>query len=482
MKSIQLKDLVEGTQGKVVSQLYQSFLGIGTDTRVDLKGKLFIALKGDNYDPHLFLNKALDAGATGVLIHTPLESIFGLSLDEVQKMKMRATFVLVDDTLKAFQSLANYYRKKSNAIVVGITGSNGKTTTKEFCGAIIGAYKKIHIPKGSFNNHWGVPMTLLEEPEGTDVSIIEMGMNHSGEIQRLCEIAEPEHVVITMVGRAHIEHFGSIEKIAAAKEEIYKYAIPTATRIYNLDNHFTREMWTRSKNEYPKARKIITFSEKDESADIFAKIVELTMSHIRLEGQIMGQAGQAVVPIFGRQNVTNVLAAAAMGIAVGLTPDQVWRGMVFCKTSWGRNQLVKLHNGAELLFDGYNANPDSMKALIENVPLLKTRGKKIGVFAQMRELGELSPSAHEELGFLVSQAGFDVIWFYGDDSGSFEAGVRRGKYQKKLIVSNAYEESLASEVASMVNPSDTVLVKGSRGMKLERFVVACEPEDFTVSK
>ncbi len=482
MKVIQLKDLVDGTKGKVVSQLYQTFQGIGTDTRTDLKGKLFIALKGENYDPHLFLNKALDAGATGVFIHTPLEKIFGLSLDEVQKMKLRATFVLVDDTLKAFQDLANYFRKKSNSIVVGITGSNGKTTTKQFSGDVIGAYKKIHIPKGSFNNHWGVPMTLLEEPEGTEVTIIEMGMNHSGEIKRLCEIAEPEHVVVTMVGRAHIEHFGTIEKIAEAKEEIYKYAISTATRIYNLDNEWTHQMYSRAKSEYPKARQVITFSEKDETADIYFKIIELTMSHIRLEGKIMGNVGQAVVPVFGRQNVTNLLAAAAVGVATGLLPEQVWKALVFCKTSWGRNQLVKLHNGAELLFDGYNANPDSMRALIENVPLLKTRGKKIGVFAQMKELGELSVMAHEELGFAVSQAGFDLIWFYGDDFASFEVGVRRGKYQKKLIVSSTYEDSLASEVASMVNPSDTVLVKGSRGMKMEKFVIACEPEDFSLSK
>jgi UDP-N-acetylmuramoyl-tripeptide--D-alanyl-D-alanine ligase len=482
MRNIQLEDLLQATQGRIQSQSFQVFQGVGTDTRKNLTNQLFIALKGDSFDAHDYLLKAVEAGARGLLIHTPLEKIFGMSLDQANDLKKRATIVLVEDTLKAFQDLANYYRKKSSALIVGITGSNGKTTTKEFSGAIIGAYKKVHIPKGSFNNHWGVPMTLLDQPEDTEVSVIEMGMNHSGEIRRLCEIAEPEHVVVSMVGRAHVENFGNILGIAAAKEEIYKYARPDAHRIYNLDNPYTLAMYQRARQEYPTAKKILTFSSQQNQADVYLKITELTMSKILIEGAIAGVSGQAAVPVFGHQNLTNLSAAAALAFSIGLTPEQIWRALPFCKTSWGRNQVVLLQNGAQLLFDGYNANPDSMKALLENVPLIKARGKKMGVFAQMRELGAESSQLHQELGTLVSQSGFEVVWFYGDDAEAFEAGMQLGKYQKKLIVSKSYEDSLASEVASMINPSDAVLVKGSRGMKMERFVLACEPEDFTLTK
>lgn len=486
MKKILLSDLIQATMGCLLGSLQVTeadfFLGVGTDTRSSLQKQLFIALKGDNHDAHAFLHKAVEAGATGLLIQTPLENIPQLSVDQRQMILSKARVVVVQDTLRAFQDLAHFYRQKSKSLIVGVTGSNGKTTTKEFCGAIIGAHRRVHIPKGSFNNHWGVPMTLLAEPEGTEVSVIEMGMNHAGEIQRLCEIAEPEFVTVTMVGRAHIEHFGTIEKIAAAKEEIYQFARPEAARIYNLDNPWTQKMFLRAKKEYPQARKILSFSSIDPSADLFLKIKELTMSSLVLEGTIAGVQGVAKVPVFGKQNLTNILAATSVALSVGLTPEQIWPSLQLCKTSWGRNQLVELSNGAELMFDGYNANPDSMLALLENIPLLKSEGKKIGVFGQMKELGSLSAPAHEELGFQVSRSGFEVVWFYGDDCDSFVAGMKRGEYRNTLLKSISYEDSLASQVASMVNPNDRVLVKGSRGMKMERFVLACQPLNFSLAK
>lgn len=474
MNDLSLSDVLKATQGQLLSEKAKSFQGVGSDTRVSLKGQLFFALKGDAFDAHQFLNKAVEQGAAGLIVHE--------DRPEFQALKNQVTVVKVTDTLKALQDLAHFERMKSKAVVVGITGSNGKTTSKEFSAAVLSTVRKVHYPKGSFNNHWGVPFTLLAEPQGTEVSLIEMGMNHAGEISLLCEIAEPDVVVVSMVGRAHIEHFGTLEGIAAAKEEIYKAAKPTAIRIYNLDNPMTLKMHQRAAQEFPKARKILTFSSKDPNADIFFQIEELTMSSISLSGKIAGVAGKSKVSVFGEQNLVNLMVAASVGLSVGMKPEEIWAGLEKCKTNWGRNQLVQLKSGAELLFDGYNANPDSMKALIDNVRLLRSLGKKVGVFAQMLELGDLSEKLHQELGDLVGRAGFDVVWFYGADAAAFERGMKASGFSKKSIVSDSYEESLASEVASMLNLHDTVLVKGSRGMKLERFVLACNPLNFSLKK
>ncbi|MGZ5279401.1 MAG: UDP-N-acetylmuramoyl-tripeptide--D-alanyl-D-alanine ligase, partial [Pseudobdellovibrionaceae bacterium] len=401
MKKILLSDVVDATKGRLISNRAQSFQGVGSDTRVDLKGQLFFALKGDAFDGHQFLAKAVAAGAAGLIVHEETA--------DLATFNDKVSIVLVKDTLQALQDLAHFERQKSRSVIVGITGSNGKTTSKEFAGAVISMARQVHLPKGSFNNHWGVPFTLLAEPEGSQVSLIEMGMNHAGEIQRLCEIANPDVVVVSMVGRAHIEHFGSIDKISEAKEEIYRFARPDAIRIYNLDNEQTASMYKRASTDFPKARQILTFSSLNSKADVFFQIHALTMSSIFLKGTIAGVSGEAAVPVFGEQNLTNLMVAASCALAVGLTPKEIWSALPRCKTNWGRNQLVHLKSGAELMFDAYNANPDSMKALLNNVKLLKTKGKKIGVFAQMLELGDLSLALHEELGQWVGRAGFDVI-------------------------------------------------------------------------
>jgi UDP-N-acetylmuramoyl-tripeptide--D-alanyl-D-alanine ligase len=477
MKKISLADLLTATGGKALSTKATEFSGIGTDSRADLTGQIFIPLKGDQFDGHQFLQAAVDRGAQALLVHEQPDSFFaGRGAKELP-----VTVVIVKDTLKALQDLAHFERRKSPATVVGITGSNGKTTSKEFTAALVATKRKVHYSKGSFNNHWGVPLTLLAEPEGTEVAIVEMGMNHAGELTELCRIAEPDVVVCSTVGPAHIEFFGTVEKIAAAKEEIYLAASAEAIRIFNLDNPFTRKMYEHSRSTQ-KSKRVITFSSTDSSADVQLKIDELTMSFLRISGQINGEKNQTQVHVFGAQNLTNLMVAASIGLAIGMSPAEIWRGLPSCKTNWGRNQLVHTKKGAEILFDGYNANPDSMRALLENVVMIKNHGKKLGIFGQMLELGSQSASLHQALGEKVARAGFDCVWFYGPDADAFEQGMKSAAFGKKLVISKSYEESLASEIASMLDKGDVALVKGSRGMKLERFVLACDPLDFSLNK
>jgi UDP-N-acetylmuramoyl-tripeptide--D-alanyl-D-alanine ligase len=481
MKTISLRDLVVATGGTALSTQATSFHGVGTDTRADLTGRIFVALKGEQFDAHQFLPAAVASGAAALLVHE----------EPPADIKNKITVVLVKDTLAALQRLANFERRKSKAVVVGITGSNGKTTSKEFTAALVGTKRKVHYSKGSFNNHWGVPLTLLAEPEGTEVSIVEMGMNHAGELTELCRIAEPDIVVCSTVGAAHIEFFGTLEKIAEAKEEIYKASPASAIRIFNLDNPYTKKMHEHSL-QTQKSKRVITFSSQETGADVRLKIDELSMSSLKISGTIGGGSGgggessgekaQAQVAVFGAQNLTNLMVAASVGLAVGLSPKEIWAALPACKTNWGRNQLVHTRKGAEILFDGYNANPDSMRALLENVALIQNRGKKIGVFGQMLELGAQSSQLHQTLGEKAGGAGFDMIWFYGPDAESFMRGIQNAGFKKSIMISKSYEEALASKIASVLDKDDVALVKGSRGMKLERFVMACDPLDFSLNK
>ncbi|MGZ3773520.1 MAG: UDP-N-acetylmuramoyl-tripeptide--D-alanyl-D-alanine ligase [Bdellovibrio sp.] len=469
MRAMDVQTIVNVTGAQIIHLDVANFSGIGTDTRVNLQGQLFIALKGEAFDAHQFLQKAVEQGAAGLLVHEENELIL--------KLKDKVTILKVPDTLQALAKLGNWARHQSKAKILAITGSNGKTTTKEFSAALLGSAMDVHYNKGSFNNHWGVPFTLLQLPLQKEAAIIEMGMNHAGELTELVHIAEPDVVICTMVGRAHMEFFGTIEKVAEAKEEIYEAAGPNAIRIYNLDNVQTHNMYVKACEKYPR-KKLLTFSSEDPHADVHLYITAMNMNELFVKGKISGREGSAKIQVFGAQNLTNLMAAAALGLAAGMSADQVWKGLAYCKTNWGRNQLVHLKSGAQMIFDAYNANPDSMKALIDNMKLISTTGKKVGVFGQMRELGSASASLHEELGVWVGHAGFDKVYFVGTDCDSFNKGLQLAGYKNPSLIEKDFNESAGEDLAKFLSNGDIAVVKASRGTKLERFVFPCEPLDF----
>lgn len=469
MTTMKLDWILKATGGEALSTHAQSFHSIGTDTRVDLSGQLFVALVGDQFDAHHFLSNAVAKGASALLVHRLSE--------KDQALLEKVTVIQVQDTLKALQDLARSYRQGLNVKVLGLTGSNGKTTTKEFLTSILSSFKKVHSSKGSFNNHWGVPLTLLQIPPEAEMAVVEMGMNHAGEITELVKIADPDVVMCTMVGRAHIEHFGTVDKIADAKEEIYEAASETAIRVYNLDNPWTLRMFQKARTRFPKA-KIFTFSEHDSKADVSFKISRMNMRQIELVGRIASVEGQVSVPVFGAQNLTNLMAAAAEALAIGLTPAEIWQGLAQCRTAWGRNQFVRLKVGAEMIFDAYNANPDSMAALLDNMKLVEVAGKKRGVFGQMRELGDQSADLHRELGERVGQVGFDSVYFIGSDEAAFRSGLEASGFQGTYLGKPDYTDEMGLHLAKSLGSQDLVVVKASRGTRLERFVHPCEPLDF----
>jgi UDP-N-acetylmuramoyl-tripeptide--D-alanyl-D-alanine ligase len=471
-----LEELVAATQGRVVSQLERNFIGIGTDSRADLSGQIFFALKGDAFDAHDFLAQAVKANAAALVVHRLPPA------DVLKSLEGKTTLIEVGDTLIALQRLANFWRHKMTATILGITGTNGKTTTKEFAAAILETKFKVQYSKGSFNNHWGVPISLLSIEPDHEIAVIEMGMNHIGELKNLSAMVEADAVVCTMVGRGHLEGVGSIEGVAKAKAEIYIYAPKAATFIFNMDNEHTRAMAERFSKDKP-TEKVLRFSEKGSWPDVDVQLevttAEAEMLHVR--GQIQGQAGETSVPVFGRHNITNLMTAASFALFCGMTPAEIWLALPKCKTVWGRNQWVDLASGAKVLFDAYNANPESMRAAVENfstLKKLKPTGRKIGIFGEMRELGTHAPTLHRELGQAVGRAGFDDVLFVGPSKAEFEAGLKDAGYSKTLFLSAAYEQNLASNSFPMLNDGDTVLIKGSRGMMLEKALADLKPLNF----
>lgn len=455
-----LSDILTATQGTIISQVTTSFRSVGTDTRQPLRNQLFVALKGDAFDAHNYLPQAVDAGATGLLIHYWDQKL--------EPLKSKVTIVLVSDTLMALQNLGRLRRRQWGKSIIAITGSNGKTTSKEFAAQILSQYKTVHYNQGSFNNHWGVPLTLLGLQPEHEIAICEMGMNHPGEIATLVSLAEPNIVGVTMVGRAHLEGLGSLEAVASAKSEIYFTPNPRLTSgIFNLDGIWTKEMYNKFST---RNNANFTFSATTESCNVHLSIVSATLEHLHVKGSISGVQGEVVVPIFGKQNLTNLMFAACAALSVGITPKQIWKALPLCKTSWGRNQKISHPSGADFLFDGYNANPESQKALIENLQILKIDRPLIGVFGDMRELGANSSALHEELGQLASSVPFSAIFFIGSHGKDFARGF--SNLTTPLYLYSEVMPSMTSKLEQLLSTRPLVTIKGSRGVKLEKILQA----------
>ncbi|MCC6278075.1 MAG: UDP-N-acetylmuramoyl-tripeptide--D-alanyl-D-alanine ligase [Oligoflexia bacterium] len=455
--------LVGATGGRWIQTGSRPFSGVGTDTRQNLNDKIFCALKGENFDAHEFAGQAVSSGASCLVVEK-----------DILPVKSDVSVLRVSNVLEALQNFAKWHRQHWPGKLVALTGSNGKTTTKEFITQILAQKYPVLATQGNLNNHIGVPLTLLGLRPTHKFAVVEMGMNHAGEIKKLTEIALPDVVIVTNVGRAHIEFFGTVEGIAQAKEEIYEAAPLKATRIYNLDNNHTATMRARA----PGGCRVITYSSFEKGADVTLREKVLTLDYVEVQGVIGGEPGHAKIPVFGKQQVSNAMAAAAVAMACGIDSPLIWKGLAKAQASWGRGQVVDLECGAKVLFDAYNANPDSMAMAIENFSKVSSRGKKLAVIGEMLELGKDSAQLHREVGELLATVQLEAVFVIGPHAQDLASGLRGRGFSKKLIISDTYQENLATEFAHMLETGDIVLVKGSRGMKMERFVKAFHPLHF----
>jgi len=421
------------------------FDSVGSDSRNIQAGQLFIALKGANFDGNTFAAEAINKGAAAVMVSDAA-------------IDARPALV-VDDTRLALGELAKYWRSKFSAPVIAITGSNGKTTTKEMLTAILSAAtgdaKKVHATYGNLNNDIGLPLTLLKIKPGHQYVVAEMGMNHLGEIDYLTHIAKPDVALIINAGTAHIGELGSRENIAKAKGEIFAGLQGGGIAVINADNDFAGYWQTLNTK-----RKMVTFA-LHHQADVTAtyqeqagiSLLDLTTPNGKVSFKLKVQ---------GVHNISNALAASATAFALGISNADIAKGLENFGGVYGRLERKAAMHDAVLIDDTYNANPDSMKAAID--VLAKLAGEKILVLGDMGELGADAKKMHAEIGAYAKVAGLHKLYCLGELSAEMVGGFGAGA---KHFDS---PEAIAKEVLPQLDSNSTVLVKGSRFMRMERVV------------
>ncbi len=428
------------------------FTAVCTDSRALKGGELFVALKGDRYDAHAFLADVAAAGAAAVLVERACD------IDVPQ--------IVVDDTTRALGRLANYWRRQFDIPLVAVTGSSGKTTVKEMLAAILREAVRtaprtgdpdtcVLSTRGNLNNHIGVPLTLLELRSAHRYAVIEMGMNHAGEISYITRMAEPDVALINNAGVAHMENFDSGEGIARAKGEIFEGLKSGGTAVLNADDPYA-SLW----RELARPHRQLDFALETPAAVTATYRLRELDSDIVLNTPL-GTAG-AVVPAPGLHNVRNALAASAAASALAVSAATVAAGLAQYGGVKGRLQRKSGRQGATLIDDTYNANPDSMRAAI--AVLARISGKKLLVLGDMGELGADAAAMHAQIGEFARAAGIERLFTLGELSAhttqAFGAGARHF----------ARIEELLAEVGKVLAADMTVLIKGSRFMQMERVV------------
>ena len=423
-----------------------------TDTRSLEPGQLFVALTGENFDGHHFVGQAEKAGASGAMVAA-----------KAKWPEVSPSFALleVEDTLLGYQRLASAYRRQLLLRVVAITGSNGKTSTKDFTAAVLGQRYKVLKTEGNLNNHIGVPRMLLRASAADEIAVLEMGMNHPGEIQPLAEMAKPEVAIITNIGTAHIEFMKSREAIAQEKGMLVEAIGPQGHVILPAEDDFTKAMAARTS-----ARVITAGLQKGE---VRAVNIERTLEGSRFDVVHAGARAAASVAVPGDHMITNALLAVAAGLAVGLSLGESARGLASASLTKGRLQVRRV-GGLQIIDDSYNANPDSMVAALTTLASLPAAGRRIAVLGRMAELGTESEPGHRRVGGAAADAGFDVVVTVGDEAAIIaRSAAERGVPQVHAVGTTEEAAELLREGAQ---PGDLVLVKGSRSAGMERVIAS----------
>lgn len=429
------------------------FLRVATDTRALCGGELFVALKGEQHDAHRFAADAVAAGAVGLVADRPVDLPAAADVTVLQ----------VPDTLHALQGLAADLRRRVAPCVLAVTGSNGKTTTKEMLAAILEAAvgpAQVLKTHGNLNNLIGVPLTLLGLAGDERYAVIEMGMNAPGEIARLTAIADPDVGLITNVGPAHLEGLGSIEGVARAKGELFERMRPTGTAIVNAEDPHVSALGAA----FP--GRVVRFgAATDVSADAVtcdargAAAFRLHLGPTVIDVQLQ---------IPGRHNVSNALAAAAAASAVGIGPAAIRAGLAAAAPVGSRMRVVTLANGITVVDDSYNANPASMAAALQSL-VEAPATRRIAVLGDMLELGAASVEQHRAVGRLAGSAGLTALYVHGDFARETAAGAASAMAPDAIHV-GASHAAIATALAADARHGDWVLVKGSRGQRMEEVV------------
>lgn len=425
-----------------IEHLYQIFLqykNITTDSRNVKENDLFFALKGENFDGNKYAKSAIQNGCAYAIIDNQ-EYLYG------------DKFILVKDVLETLQQLGNYHRKKLEIPIIAITGTNGKTTTKELVAGVLSKKFNVSYTKGNLNNHIGVPLTLLAMDKSTQIGIIEMGANHMNEIKTLCEIAEPDYGIITNIGKAHLEGFGTYENIIKTKSELYAYLKANNGKVfYNSQNGILQDKINELNLDFTSYGNL--------NSDVYGEI--LPSNHFLSLNINIGEFKSTVkTQLIGNYNFENVLAAASIGYYNKVNPELIIAAIEEYVPQNNRSQYLKTRKN-NLILDAYNANPTSVEASVKNFGELQLTNKCL-ILGDMLELGKDSESEHQKILQLIKSYSFDKIILVGSVYNSIKSDNDVLKFKDVESLKNWLEENNIQ--------NSNVLIKGSRGIQLEKVV------------
>ncbi|NOX97797.1 MAG: UDP-N-acetylmuramoyl-tripeptide--D-alanyl-D-alanine ligase [Nitrospirae bacterium] len=474
MEMMRVEEILEAAKGRLLKGDGQLAVpGISIDSRTVKAGEMFLALKGERFDGHDFVEEAFQRGARGAIVSDDFRvlPLYPYGHRRAQADSGLQVIVRVPDTLKALQDIAGCYRNKFDIPLVVITGTNGKTTTKDMVAAILGRQLAVLKAEGSFNNEVGVPLTLLRLSPSHQAAVLEVGMNAPGEIAYLTQLIKPQVGVITNIGRAHLEFFQDIEEVARAKAELVETLGNENTLVLNRDD---QRVWALSKRI--KGR-LISFGIEEE-ADFRAGQVEYLPDGktkfilSTLEGK--GERLEVELPIPGHANIYNALAAVAISATFDLDLNLIKEGLESFKPSSQRMEVIslslkRLSSKIKIINDTYNANPESMKMALGLLSHLQVGGRKVAVLGDMLELGEWGEEAHREVGRLVTSCSPDILITVGSLSRVLAEEAKKEGLEGEIFTFRDSREA-GKELAEMIKEDDTILVKGSRAMRMEEII------------
>ncbi len=422
-------------------------LDVNTDTRTTKPGDLFVALVGEKFDGHDYVDKAVESGAVAVVCSKPVDTAVPV--------------ILVPDTLKALQQIAAYYLSTLGIKVVAVTGSNGKTTTRNMITRVLQTKYSVYSTKKNFNNEIGLPKSVLELDSSYEIAVLEMGMNHPGEISTLTNIAKPDVAVITNIGKAHIGNLGSQENICKAKFEILEGLKKGGTVVLNADDPY---LFAADKRGFATA--YIGF-DSSKGTVLTAENIESSGEGTSFTVDYKGEKTRGYIPLPGKYNVANLLEAVYVGVHFGVEIDKALESVRDYAPEAMRTDVIEV-KGVSVIRDYYNSSPDSARVGLETLATYNSGGKKFALLGEMLELGEYSAAEHKKLGELCAKHNLDGVFFIGSDFVSFGEGMPDKSICCDKNERDYYLEKVKELAQSKIlTAGDVVLVKGSRGMKME---------------
>jgi len=454
-------DIIAATSGKLVcGDMTHSFSRVLIDSREAADDGVFVAIVGETHDGHAFLPQVVDQGGKGLVVNR--EQVGQLPLADWRTMGL--VCVAVADTTRALGDMAAFNRQRSGVSVVGITGSNGKTTTRQFTATVVSQQYSTLATAGNFNNEIGLPLTLLGLASEHQWAVLELGTNNPGEIARLTDICSPDIAVITNIGPAHLEGLGSIEGVAREKGSILNGIHTNGKAILNADDPRVLNLARRARSE------VVLYGL---SADAAVRASEVHENQAGISFVLFLPSGTSSIRLNspGRFMIANALAAAAVGFNLGLSISTIKAGLEAFTPVGGRMNILHTANGIHIIDDTYNANPDSMQAALQTLKMMRAGSRSVLVAGDMLELGDQAPSLHSAIGAAAAQSGISRLYARGDFADRVASGARNASLPAEQTMIGSRREIIA-DLTGWLQPGDWLLVKGSRGMAMEKVVQA----------